>query len=221
MCHIQSLIATTYILPWQWAGQIIHKIVPEQSSAAVLFCLCFLMFTWNCFTCSTVWHKKSDWQWMKGRKKLHVVKTASAENTTKPLHFISIPFTHVFTLWVLSLLSLPSDSNKLNLLNWTLDQFSFQTTCPPAKLSPAFWLFLLMSGLVTAGFSVQILLNTKTCLQRQIFIMLSDELARNSSCSVKPIAQYDSLHFLVLSYICLPWTTRLFGLLEGVGDIVK
>ncbi len=54
-------------------------------------------------------------------------------------------------------------------------------------------------------------LETRHLMQRQILTLFSAELESNSSCSVEPIGHWDSLHYPVLSCICLLWTTSLFG----------
>ncbi len=42
----------------------------------------------------------------------------------------------------------PNKCTLLSTLKWTLEQFSLHTICSSAKVSLAFWLFLLMRGLV-------------------------------------------------------------------------
>ncbi len=58
-------------------------------------------------------------------------------------------------------------------------------------------------------------------LLRQILTPFSSELVSNSSCSVEPIAHWDSPYYPVLSCLCLSWMTSIFGGLEWVSHIVK
>ncbi len=81
-------------------------------------------------------------------------------------------FTHsgfsLFSVWCWTI-CFPSDPNNLNLLSslkWTLAQFSsLHTTCSSAKVSIAFWFFLLIWGLATAecAFSLISLKRTVQC----------------------------------------------------------
>lgn len=144
--------------------------------SSIFFSFKDLLYPFCCVTWSVVLHEHSGV--MNAKKEPYVVEEGSETFAfTLPCICIRGPThaagkhvsNHEFilnlsltlcTLWVQSCSSLSpyimflSDPNKLNLLSslkWNWDQFSsVHTTCSSAKLSWAFWFYLLMRGLVTA-----------------------------------------------------------------------